>query len=518
MPDITRRDALALIGTSAMAALYASCLPGSESVPDSGTQPDDESSGMADPTLGPLHYASLTEVARRIRSREMSPVELTEMMLRRIEGLDGRLHSYATVMGEQALEAAGRAEREIGSGAYRGPLHGIPVAVKDLCYTRGVRTMGGLVVLADHVPEYDATVVARLEEAGAILLGKLSLTEGAMGGYHRDFEVPVNPWNEELWAGASSSGSGVATAAGLCFASLGTDTGGSIRFPSMANGIVGLKPTYGRVSRYGVLPLAESLDHVGPMTRRVADAAVVLEAIAGFDPNDPTSLRAPVPDMLEGLDRDISGLRIGFDRGYATDGVDPGLVASLESALAGLEELGARVVALEMPQFAEAGRNAWFTICAYEAHQAHADHFPARANEYGAYFRDFLEYGAAVTDAAYAEASTFRAEYNKGFKAALSEVDAVAVPAGGAPFEFPREVQYGGMADFDPYIPNIHFRFTIPADFAGTPTLTLPCGVSERGWPYTVQLMGSELSEALLCRIGHAYEKATDWHTRHPEL
>jgi amidase len=192
------------------------------------------------------------DVARLIQSGEISPVELTQLMLDRIEAVDGRLHSYATLMAEHALETARATDRKIGSGAYRGPLHGIPVAVKDLCYTKGVRTMGGLGVLADFVPEYDATAVAKLEQAGAILLGKLNLTEGAIGGYHPDFEVPVNPWDESLWPGASSSGSGVATAAGLCFASLGTDTGGSIRFPSMSNGTVGLKPTYGRVSRDGV--------------------------------------------------------------------------------------------------------------------------------------------------------------------------------------------------------------------------------------------------------------------------
>ncbi len=236
----SRREALALIGGGVLDALHSSCTRG----------PTPPSSDAA--IEGPLHYASLMDVARLIQSGEISPVELTQLMLDRIEAVDGRLHSYATLMAEHALETARATDRKIGSGAYRGPLHGIPVAVKDLCYTKGVRTMGGLGVLADFVPEYDATAVAKLEQAGAILLGKLNLTEGAIGGYHPDFEVPVNPWDESLWPGASSSGSGVATAAGLCFASLGTDTGGSIRFPSMSNGTVGLKPTYGRVSRDGV--------------------------------------------------------------------------------------------------------------------------------------------------------------------------------------------------------------------------------------------------------------------------
>jgi amidase len=359
---------------------------------------------------------------------EVSPVDLTKMTLDRIASLDPHLRSYATVMTQQALAAARTAEQEIRSGTYRGPLHGIPIAVKDLCYTRGIRTMGGLGVLADFVPDHDATVIAKLAEAGAIILGKLNLTEGAMAGYHPDFELPINPWGAQLWAGASSSGSGVATAAGLCFASLGSDTGGSIRFPAMANGVVGLKPTYGRVSRYGVLPLAESLDHVGPLARRVADAAVVFEAIAGFDPNDLTSLADPVPNMLKELDRGLKGAQIGFDRDYATKGVDPGLVASIGIALGVLEELGAEIVDVNIPEFGETHVNSWFEICAYEACRAHAANYPARADDYGPYFRDFLGFGSEVSDEAYSQASQLRAEFNAQFIAVLSAVDAVACP------------------------------------------------------------------------------------------
>ncbi len=438
------------------------------------------------------------------------------MMLDRIDSIDRRLKSYATVMGEHALAAARGAEQEIHSGNYRGPLHGIPIAVKDLCYTKGIRTMGGSGVLADFVPDYDATAVSRLEASGAVLLGKLNLTEGAMGGYHSDFELPVNPWDEELWPGASSSGSGVATAAGLCFASLGSDTGGSIRFPAMSNGVVGLKPTYGRVSRYGVLALAESLDHVGPMARRVADAAVVLEAIAGFDPYDPTSLQAPVPNMLEQLGRSAKGVRIGFCRRYATDGTDPGLVASIEAALGQLESLGAQIVDVDMPDFTEDLLNAWFTICSYEACQAHATNYPSRAGGYGAYFREFLESGSGVSDAAYSEAGRLRAEFNTRFRAVLSSVDALASPAGGVPFPVSKEVQYGGMAGFEPVMTNVQFQFTVPADFAGTPTISLPCGAADNGIPYTIQFQGGRLTEPELCRIAHAYEEATEWHKRHP--
>ena len=292
----------------------------------------------------PLHYTSLRDVARSIQSREISPVELTTRILDRIAAIDGKLKSYATVMREQALETARRAEEEVQRGRYRGPLHGVPIAVKDLCYTKGVRTMAGTSIYAGFLPDHDATVVTKLSQAGAVLLGKLNLTEGAMGGYNPARDIPVNPWGEDLWPGASSSGSGVATAAGLCYGSIGTDTGGSIRFPSAANGIVGLKPTYGRVSRYGVFPLAESLDHVGPMVRRAGDAAVMFEVIAGFDSNDPTSLRDPVPHMLDELEKGVRGLRVGFDRRFATEGIQPEQSAAIQAAVDALRQLGAQIV------------------------------------------------------------------------------------------------------------------------------------------------------------------------------
>src|SRR5579859_6474600 len=283
----------------------------------------------------------------------------------------------------------------------------MPIAVKDLCYTRGVRTMAGTSIYANFIPDHDATVVAKLSQAGAVLLGKLNLTEGAMTGYNPARDIPVNPWREDVWAGASSSGSGVATAAGLCYGSIGTDTGGSIRLPSAANGIVGLKPTYGRVSRYGVFPLAESLDHVGPMVRRAGDAAVMFEAIAGFDPNDPSSLRDPVPDMLKDLDKGVQGLRIGFDRRFATDGIHPEQSAALETAVDVLRQLGARIVDVQMPNVTGI-RDQWLILCAKEAVTVHAANFPSRKNEYGPYFREFLEVGAAINAADYAKALQYR--------------------------------------------------------------------------------------------------------------
>jgi amidase len=516
---LSRREILALFGGAAVGGVLSACSrePGPA---DYSTEkimaPESANAPAVD--RGPIHFASLTEVAHLIEKREISPVELTRLMLARIENVDAELKSYATVMADSAIAAARKAEQEIAGGMYRGPLHGIPIAVKDLCYTKGTRTMGGLAVFREFTPEFDATVVSRLAQAGTVLLGKLNLTEGAMGGYHREFDIPVNPWGAEYWSGASSSGSGVATAAGLCFASLGSDTGGSIRFPAMANGIVGLKPTYGRVSRYGVLPLGETLDHVGPMTRRVADAAIMLGAIAGFDENDPTSLREPVPDMLETLSAGVNGLRIGIDRDFASEGSDPELTEAIEEALKVLETLGASIVEVELPVEASSVMDPWFVICSYEAHQAHAVHFPSRKDEFGGYFREFLEIGAAVTDEQYASASLWRREFNQRFEAGLESVDCIVCPSGGTTFPLDLELQYGDMASTDSFFETVNMNFTIPADFAGTPTLTVPCGKSANGLPLSLQFMGKKLSESHLCRVAHAYEEATRWHKRFPPV
>jgi len=271
---LTRRRAVTLLGAGAIAPLC-----GLKASTSSAFSTDKK-------TYDNLYYASLQEVGRRIQSHDLSPVDLTRMMLDRIAQVDPRLKSYATVMSEQALADASAALQEIQAGRYRGPLHGVPIAIKDLCYTQGVRTMGGTAVLKNFVPTFDSMVVAKLRTAGAVVLGKLNLSEGAAAGYNPSFDVPLNPWRADRWPGMSSSGSGVATAAGLCFGAIGTDTGGSIRNPASANGVVGLKPTYGRVSRFGVLPMAPSLDHLGPITRRVADAAIMFDVIAGFDPQD----------------------------------------------------------------------------------------------------------------------------------------------------------------------------------------------------------------------------------------
>ncbi len=462
----------------------------------------------------PLHYRTVTETAELLRSKQVSPVELTEALLARIDELDGRLKSYATVMAEHAMASARGAEEEIVSGRYRGPLHGIPVAVKDLCFTKGVRTMGGMPVLASHIPDFDGTAVARLEAAGAVLLGKLNLTEGAMRAYHPEMKAPVNPWHAERWAGVSSSGSGVATAAGLCLASLGSDTGGSIRFPSACCGIVGLKPTWGRVSRYGVLALAESMDHVGPMTRSVADAGVVLEAIAGADDSDPTSLPDPVPRMLAEIEKGVRGLRIGFDEEYATRDVHPELAVAVKAGVRVLEGLGAKVVDVKLPEV-EPIVAARPTICTAEAAVAHAATYPSRRDEYGPWFRYWLDRGAAVTGAEYAKANHLRITLNGHLRKVFQEIDVLACPTTIEPAHpITPETLIHPPKDRHPK----YQRYTAPYDYNGAPTLSVPCGLSSDGLPLSLQFVGKHLSEPLLCRVGHAYESATEWHRLRPDV
>jgi amidase len=348
-----------------------------------------------------------------------------------------------------------------------------------------------------------------------VLLGKLNLTEGAMGGYNPEFAIPKNPWNPERWAGASSSGSGVATAAGLCFGSLGSDTGGSIRFPAAACGTVGLKPTWGRVSRHGVMALAESLDHVGPLTRSVADAGILLQAISGHDPRDPTSLPDPVPDMLANLERGVAGIRVGYDQKHSSDGVDRELAEAVVAGVRALERLGAEIVEVTMPDM-DGYVSAWPILCTTEALVAHAATYPARKDEYGPWFRGWLETGAGVSGADYARASYQRLECNARLRRVLDQIDVLVCPTTiGAAFPVTDEMQYGPMDD---YRGSAFQRYTVPSDFNGAPALPLPCGLNREGLPLSLQLVGKHLSEPLLIQVGHAYEQATGWHELHPPV
>jgi amidase len=464
-----------------------------------------------------LHYKTISELAPLIRDGVLSSVELTESQLDRIDRIDGQLKAYATVMADSARAQARAADAEIAVGNYRGPLHGIPVAVKDLCASDGVRTMGGSAVFADNVPDFDSTVVARFNEAGAVLLGKLNLTEGAMAGYNPKLDVPENPWKEGYWSGASSSGSGCAAAAGLAFGTLGSDTGGSIRFPSAACGTVGLKPTWGRVSRYGVMALAESLDHIGPMTRSAADAGIVLQAIAGLDPNDPTTLPNPVPDMTASLGAGVKGLKIGFDERYATEDVGPETAPAIAEAVRVMENLGAEIVPVTMPPNLREYLAAWEPICAAEAAAAHASTYPSRSDEYGPWFREWLRRGASLSATEYADANVLRAALVGEFRVTMQGIDVLACPStGAAAHPITSDEMYGTIEkELDPWD---FFRFTVPADFSGLPTISLPCGLNSDGLPLSLQFVGHHLSEQMLVQAGHAFEQATDFYNLHPPV
>jgi amidase len=457
-----------------------------------------------------LPFATLTEIAGRIRRRELSPVEVLRAQLEQIDARDPALHAYVTVLRDRALAAARAAEAEIMAGTYRGPLHGVPVAVKDLCFTRGARTTCGSRVLADFVPDRDARVVRRLEEAGAVLVGKLSLTEFAMTGYARGVAPPVNPWDASRYPGMSSSGSAVAASAGMAFATIGTDTGGSIRFPAAACGVVGLKPTYGRVSRAGVFPLAASLDHVGPITRCVADAAAVLDVIAGHDPDDPTTLRAPAPACGASLAGGAKGIRIGVDEAYATTMTQPEVVDAFHTALKLLEGTGATIVEVTVPAVTEV-LPAWPILCAAEALVGHAGLYPARAADYGVLFRSMLEWGASLSGATVAKAMIARAEWVGRFADVFERVDVLACPSA-ATVALPTSM----VPPDAPFTPEIapFMRFTAPTDFSGHPTLSLPFG--EGALPDSVQLVGRHREEALLCRVGQAFEQVAGRARRPP--
>lgn len=458
---------------------------------------------------------TLGEVAGLIKTKSVSPVDLTQAMLERIAALDGRLHSYLTVTTDLALQQARAAEQEISRGAYRGPLHGIPIAVKDLCYTKGIRTTCASKILANWVPDYSATLVERLGAAGAVLLGKLGMTEFALSGYHPSIHPPVNPWAPDRWPGASSSGSAAATAASLCFGSLGSDTGGSIRFPSASCGIVGVKPTYGKVSRYGVFPLGESLDHIGPMTRSVADAAVMLRAIAGFDPRDPTTRRAAVPDYLDALQDGVKGIRIGVDEQYCTEGVDAQVSKAVLAASSVLEGLGASIREVKVSSINEASE-IWYTICAAETAAAHQRWYPSRADDYGPTFRAFLADGVKVSGIDYAKADVTRQVVRRMLDDVLQEVDLLLCPSMPTLPMLLKDFPPDAVLSREGSVPLL--RHTAPFDLAGSPTISVPCGFSAEGLPLSLQLIGRPDEEGLVMQAGHAYEQATEWHKRRPPL
>jgi amidase len=461
-----------------------------------------------------LHYFGLVEVGQRIAKREISSVEATKAQLDRIARLDGGLKSYAHLMAASALQQAEAADAEIAAGKARGPLHGVPIAVKDLCWTQDAPTAAGMTIYRDNRPSEDATVVSRLKAAGAVILGKLQLTEGAYADHHPQIAPPRNPWDETLWSGASSSGSGVATAAGLCYGSLGSDTGGSIRFPSAANGITGLKPTWGRVSRYGVFELAATLDHIGPMARSAVDCGAMLGAIAGADPKDPTAVPVPVPDYLADLNGSLRGVRIGIDRRWTSEGVDAASARALVEALGVVTALGAEIHDVVFPDPTDVITD-WFPLCGVETAVAHEATYPSRKSEYGPGLAGLIELGLQQSGTDYQKIVLHREAFRGKVRALFETIDLLAIPA--QAFAAPTLGTMATLGENPDLITGL-LRFSCPFDMTGSPTITLPGGFTGTGGPVAFQFVGRHFDEARLIAAGDAYQRATDWHRRHPAL
>jgi aspartyl-tRNA(Asn)/glutamyl-tRNA(Gln) amidotransferase subunit A len=461
--------------------------------------------------MSELAFLSLAEASRLLRARDLSPVEYVRHLLDRIDRLDGRLNAFIRVLPEAAIEAARLAEREIAAGNWRGPLHGIPYALKDIIDVAGLPTTAHSKILIDAVAQADAVVAARLKAAGGVLLGKLSTHEFAIGGPSFDLPWPParNPWNREHFPGGSSSGGGAGLAAGFFPATIGTDTGGSIRNPASQCGIVGLKPTYGRVSGRGVFPLAYSLDHVGPMTREVRDNALLLQAIAGHDAHDTSSADEPVLDVTAELGQGVKGLRIGVIRHFYSRDMegDPEQVAAIEAAVTLLERMGAQIRELQLPalqDFSACGQ----IILAAEAYAVHEHWLRERPQDYGARARERLLAGAGLSAADYLHALRWRSSLCAATAAAFDAID-VAITAS--------SLDPACRIDDDEALARTYARQArLPFNVTGQPALVLPAGFASTGLPLSLQIIGKPFAEATLYRVAAAYESETQWTKRRP--
>jgi aspartyl-tRNA(Asn)/glutamyl-tRNA(Gln) amidotransferase subunit A len=469
-----------------------------------------------------IPFLSAAALGELIHKKEISPIEAATAYLDRIEAVDDTLHSYITVCREQALQAAHEAEQAIMHGEWRGPLHGVPYAVKDQFCTKGIRTTGGSRLLADFMPTEDATVVARLRGAGATLLGKLNMSEFATGNsVHHPFGTPHNPWDLARNAGTSSSGSGAATAAFLCATSLGEDTGGSIRNPANNCGLVGLRPTWALISRYGMLGACWSMDIGGPISRSVEDCALTLQAIAGYDSHDPYTADRPMPDYRAGLINTIKGLRLGVVKeAMDADFVHPQVKAALFKAVADLKEQGLSVDEVSIPLLPSAAA-VTRAILAVESASLHHDWLRTRLHEYDHNVQiDFLT-GAITPAALYYKAQKIRALIRQQVLDVLGKVDVLALPSSSEPA--PLLPQSAGLKSKDEARQRISGRRSLTGVFnlANVPALSVPCGfvsVEGKELPIGLQLAGRPFDDGLLLRVAYAYEQATPWHTRRPPI
>lgn len=455
----------------------------------------------------PLHHLTIHEAQKLIQSRALSPVELTGAILKRIEAVDGRLHAYLNLMAESALAEARVAEAEILRGLYKGPLHGIPVAVKDQLDVKG---SPATIRKKEPQPPADSTAVHKLREAGAVMLGKL-----AMSSLPSDPPQARNPWNTDHITGGSSTGPGAAVAAGLCLGALGEDTAGSIRNPASLCGIVGLKPTYGRVSRHGLAPLSWSLDHCGPMTWVVEDAAHMLQAVAGYDPKDPTSIQAPIPDYAAALRADIKGMAIGVPRRYIEEcraRTDPEILALVDQAISELKSLGARVEEVALPTLGLATianaviyYNEYFTV--------HKGDLPALLKSGATQRRARLYLGVLTGAADYIQAQRIRSRVRREFAEVFRKVDLLALPCQLGPAQAVKEVD-----SLDTLNKHLAPEFHAPFNLAGLPAISVPCGFSRTNLPVALQLAGKPFDEPTVLRAAYAYQQHGRWYEKRPPI
>jgi len=463
-------------------------------------------------------YMSAGSLSKLVESKELSPVEIIDAHLARIEATEPVLNSFITLLPDEARAAARRAEADIQRGRYLGPLHGIPVGLKDLYNTAGVRTTSGSRIFDTFIPQEDCTVAARFRQAGAILLGKLNMHQFAYGptGENPDYGHMHNPWDPELVTGGSSGGSGSATAAGQCTITTGSDTGGSIRIPAALCGIVGLKPTYGLVSRYGLTPLSWCMDHPGPMVRTVEDAALTMNVIAGHDPKDVASAKVDVPDYTGALTGDVRGLRIGVPQEFLEAPLDPQVGQAVRDALDLLESMGAVVTEVSLPMFSQSQAISTAILMA-EAAAYHRDLLVKDGDKLYPPVRLRLEAGLFISAADYLRAQQGRTLFDRQVRELLEKVDLLAGPTEPvtAPELLATKVQAG---EHTLGTTAALTQYTRPYNITGTPAISIPCGFSDTGLPIALQLAGRPFDEMTVLRAAHAYELATDWHQRRPPI
>ena len=463
-------------------------------------------------------YMSAGDLSRLVEKKEISPVEIVDAHLSRIDATEPVLNSFITLLADASRSAAQQAEKDIQAGRYKGPLHGIPVALKDLYNTGGVRTTSGSKIFDTFVPSEDCTVAAKFQQAGAILLGKLNMHPFAYGptGENADYGHMHNPWDPDRVTGGSSGGSGSATAAGQCTITTGSDTGGSIRIPAALCGIVGLKPTYGLVSRYGLTPLSWSLDHPGPMTRTVEDAAITMNVIAGHDPKDVASANVDIPDYTSALTGDVKGLKIGIVKEYFEAPLDPEVRKAVMDAIGQLESMGAEVREVSFPMYNQSQAISSAVLMS-EATAYHRDLLESDDQSIYEPVRQRLESGLFISAADYLRAQQARTLLDRESRKLLDEVDLLAGPT--EPVTAPEILSSRVMAgEQEIGVVGALTQYTRPYNINGFPAISVPCGFSQSNMPIGLQLAGRPFDELTVLRAAHAYEQATDWHTRRPPL